>query len=221
VPWPAAAVAAEANLMFATRAVFGDMRLGAAAKDRVTGFDGYVAIGGFETNYPRVGRGPGGHEDFPPHVHLFLVVPPGWRIRQASHLYFDDQGRLTGHIHCSPSACNDPAREYERGQWCAQRDLADRLAFEFKIDGDGSLVVRRPGCEYRLRPDPKSGSFCSGCVIEKGGKPWCRLVATDDTDGGLLSIVREFTVAPGAPRREEEMIRYNPDTGEIVAHEKP
>jgi len=219
ISWPTAAAAAEVNLMFATRAVFQDMQLAAAAKDARTGFDGYVAIGGFETTYPRTGRGPGGHVDFPPHFHLFLVVPPGWRIRQASHLYLDEQGRLTGNIHCSPSDCKDPSREYTRGQWCRQCDMADRLGFEFQIDRDGCLVLRRPDSSYRLCPDA-SGSFRQGCLIEKAGRPWCRTVASDDTEQGLLRIVR--TPMPGAstPVRQEETIRYDPNTAAILARSK-
>lgn len=222
VPWPEAAAAAEVNLMFAARAVFGDMQLGPAAKDPVTGFDGYVAVGGFETNYPRVGLGPGGHTDFPPHIHLFLVVPPGWRIRQASHLLLDEQGRLTGHIHCSPSACKEPNCEYGRGEWCPQRDFAGRLGFEFKIDEGGSLIMRRPASsEYRLRPDPKSGSFRSGCAIDKAGRPWCRMSVSDDTEQGVLRITRERSAEGAASPREEETIRYDPDTAKILARQKP
>jgi hypothetical protein len=219
VPWPAAAAAAEANLMFAARAVLADMQLGRAAKDPTAGFEGYVAIGGFETNYPRVGRGPGGHVDFPPHIHLFLVVPPGWRIRQASHLHLDEQGRLTGRIHCSPSACQEPEREYGPGQWCAQRDFADRLGFEFKID-DGSLVVRRPSSgEYRLHPDAGSRSFREGATIDKAGRPWCRMSAVDDPERGILRITREPCEGP-ASGREEETIRYDPDTAKILSRSR-
>lgn len=220
VPWPAAAVAAEANLMFAARAAFQEMQLGTAAKGP-TGFDGHVAVGGFETNYPRVGQGPGGHEDFPPHLHLFLVVPPGWRIRQASHLYLDDAGRLTGQVHCSPSGLNDRPHNYQRDEWCPQRDLADRVAFEFKIDADGCLVIRRPGSEFRLRPAEASGSFRTGCKIEKAGRPWCRLTATDDTKQGLLRIVREFEGCTAGPGLDEETIRYNSETGALLEHVRP
>jgi hypothetical protein len=219
VPWPAAAAAAEVNLMFAARTAFQDMQLAAAAKAPHTGFDGYVAIGGFETTYPRTGRGPGGHVDFPPHIHLFLVVPPGWRIRQASHLYLDDQGRLTGNIHCSPSACKDPAREYSPGEWCQQCDMADRLGFEFQIDREGGVVLRRPGSQYRLCPDA-SRSFRNGCLIEKAGRPWCRVVATDDTDHGVLRIVREPVAGATTPVRQEETIRYDPNTAAILGRAK-
>jgi hypothetical protein len=78
VPWEPAAVAAEWNLLYGCLEVFRDMNIGdPATKD----FDGYVAIGGYETTYPRTGRGPQGHVEGTAHIHLFLVVPPGWRIR--------------------------------------------------------------------------------------------------------------------------------------------
>jgi len=216
-PWPAAAAAAEANLLFALRDVFHDMDLaGATGKE----FDGYVAIGGFETNYPRVGRGPGGHEDFPPHVHLFLVVPPGWRIRQASHLDLDEQGRLTGKIHCSPSDCPDPPREYAPGELCVQRDFADRPAFEFRIE-QGVLMVRRGPVqtEYRIRPLAESGSFSTGCRIDKADRPWRKIQVSDDCQRGVLRICRQSL--PDAQQSTEETIRYDPDTAVIQEHKRP
>jgi hypothetical protein len=217
VPWPAAAAAAEANLMFALRDAFLDMNLSQAVGKE---FDGYVAIGGFETTYPRVGRGPGGHEDFPPHLHLFLVVPPGWRIRQAGHLYLDEQGRLTAKIHCSPSACSDPAKQYAAGELCVQRDFADRPAFEFRID-DGVLMVRRGPAqtEYRLRPLADSGSFTTGCQIDKAGQPWRKMQVTDDCQRGLLQIRRQ-SLSDASPATEET-IRYDPDTAAVVEHQRP
>lgn len=213
LPFPAAAAAAEANLMFAVREVLHDMEL-AAGKE----FDGYAAVGGFETNYPRVGRGPGGHDDFPPHFHLFLVVPPGWRIRQASHLHLSDAGALTGLIRCSPSDADDPKRDYPRGTWCPQRDFADRLAFEFKIDDDNALVIRRRQgqAEYRLCPSA-AGTFRDEARIEKQGRPWCLVQVRDDTTAGVLHISRQV---PGSPPRTET-IRYNPQTAEILQRSGP
>ena len=230
IPWPEAAVAAEWNLLFGGLEVFRDMKIGdKATKD----FDGYVAIGGFETTYPRVGRGPKGHSEDTPHIHLFLVVPPGWRIREASHLYIDGEGRFTGKVHCAPSACEGPSRNYDQGMICAQKDFSDRTAFEFCIEPDGSLMIRRPldlargrpehvegrregAVEYHLRPDPATRSFTSACEVVKGDKPLCKIVVHDDCERGDMRILRTFC-REGAAMPREQVIRYDPDTSVVLS----
>ena len=215
VPWQPAAVAAEWNLLYACLEVFRDMHIGeAATKD----FDGYVAIGGYETTYPRTGRGPHGHVEGSPHIHLFLVVPPGWRIRQASHLYLDGQGRLTGKTRCSPSACDEPPCEYEQGMICAQKDFKDRVAFEFRIEADGSLMIRRRAgaVEYRVRPHATTRSFAKGAEIVKGNRPLCRIKVSDDCQTGEMRIVRTL-LGGAAPESHEEIIRYDPDTSAVLS----
>jgi hypothetical protein len=180
-------------------------------------FDGYVAIGGFETTYPRVGRGPKGHSEDTPHIHLFLVCPPGWRIREASHLYIDGEGRFTGKVHCGPSACDGPSRNYDQGMICAQKDFSDRTAFEFRIEPDSSLMVRRRegAGEYHLRPDPATRSFTSACEVGKGDKPLCKIVVHDDCERGDMRILRTF-YREGAPMPREQVIRYDPDTSAVL-----
>lgn len=215
VPWQPAAVAAEWNLLYGCLEVFRDMNIGnPATKD----FDGYVAIGGYETTYPRTGRGPHGHTEGSAHIHLFLVVPPGWRIRQASHLYIDSDGRLTGKTHCSPSACDEPSREYERGMLCAQKDFQDRAAFEFRIEADGALMIRRRegAVEYRVRPDSTTRSFAEGCEIVKGDTPRCRVRVSDDCQTGEMRIAR-IGLGGAASESYEELIRYDPDTSAVLS----
>ena len=184
-------------------------------------FDGYVAIGGFETTYPRIGRGPKGHSEGTPHIHLFLVVPPGWRIREASHLYIDAEGRFTGKIHCGPSACEGPSKNYDQGMVCAQKDFSDHTAFEFKIEADGSLMIRRRegAVEYHLRPDPATRSFRSGCEVFKADRPLCKVVVQDNCEAGDMRIQRTF-YRNGPPEPHEEIIRYDPDTSVILSRTK-
>jgi len=215
VPWPEAAIAAEGNLMFAAMEVFRDMKIGEAAGKE---FDGYVAIGGFETTFPRVGRGPGGHSDYPPHFHLFLVVPPGWRIREASHIYIDNDGRLTGRVVCNPSLCEGRSRTYETGMLCAQKDFKDRVAFEFRIEQNGSLMIRRKkgAIEYHIRPEPTTRSFKSGARVYKGDKLLCEVLVRDNCVSGEMRIRRTF-VHDGTPDVREEVIRYDPDTAKILS----
>jgi hypothetical protein len=215
VPWPDGAVAAEWNLLFACLEVFRDMNIGGKG---VKDFDGYVAIGGFETTYPRVGRGPKGHSEDTPHIHLFLVVPPGWRIREASHLYIDPEGRFTGKVHCGPSACEGPSKNYDQGMICAQKDFSDRVAFEFRIEGDGSLMIRRRegAVEYNLRPNPVTRSFRASCQVCKADKPLCKVVVQDNCETGDLRIVRAYD-RDGSIETHEEVIRYDPDTSAILS----
>ncbi len=218
IPWQPDAVAAEWNLLFGCLEVFRDMKIDdPATRD----FDGYVAIGGYETTYPRTGRGPKGHLEGTPHIHLFLVVPPGWRVRQASHLYIDAEGRLTGKTHCSPSACDDPPREYERGMVCVQRDFDDRVAFEFGIDADGAIMIRRREgeVEYRVCPDPVSKSFARACLVVRGDDPLCRVRVDDNCEKGEMRIVRTVLAGP-SPESREEVIRYDPDTSVVLSRDE-
>ncbi|OGV58621.1 MAG: hypothetical protein A2283_12905 [Lentisphaerae bacterium RIFOXYA12_FULL_48_11] len=181
-------------------------------------FDGYVAIGGYETTYPRVGRGPKGHSEGTAHIHLFLVVPPGWRIRQASHLYIDNNGGFAGNTHCGASGCDEPAREYPQGTICAQKDFKDRVAYEFRIEMDGSLLIRhREGVEeYHVRPDSVTRSFAKGCEVMKAGKSLCRVVVSDDCEKGEMCIVR--TMLDGSvPELIKEVIQYDPDTSAVIS----
>lgn len=101
-----------------------------------------------------------------------------------------------------------------------QRDFADRPAFEFRID-DGVLMVRRGPAqtEYRIRPLADSGSFTTGCQIDKADQPWRKIQVTDDCQRGLLQIRRQ-SLADASPATEET-IRYDPDTAAVVEHQRP
>lgn len=218
VPWPAVEKEAEGNLIFAALEVFRDMRIGAKeTKD----FEGTVNILGYETTFPRNG-GVGtsyGHEDFPPHFHVFLVHPPGWRIREASHLHIKPDGNLTGSNRCQPSACDGPKKTYGPGEICRQTDLNGRLAFELATQNDGSLMIRRnPGATpYWIRPDPDSNSFRTRAFVYRGKELCCVVTVHDDCPKGEMTIRREYHNDGRPDRTQTERLRYDPDFGTEVS----
>lgn len=218
VPWPAVEKEAEGNLIFAAFEVFKDMRIGAKEKKD---FEGTVNILGYETTFTRNG-GIGtsyGHEDFPPHFHVFLVHPPGWRIRQVSHLHIKPDGNLTGDNRCQPSACEGPTKTYGPGEICQQTDLNGNLAFELATQEDGSLMIRRnpDATPYWIKPDPESRSFRTRAFVRRGEELLCVLTVHDDCTEGEMTIKREHYKEGRPDRTETERLRYDPDLGTEIS----
>ncbi len=211
-PWSEAAVRAEGNLMFAALEVFQDLRIGDLAGEA---FEGVAHVIGYETTFPRrmAGDRAYGHSDYPPHLHVFLVVPPGWRIRQATHFYIAADGTLTGECRCQPSACDEPAVTYHRGEYSAQRDFEDRVAFEVGVTDEGYLAIRREERGYTIRPPAGDEGFAAGAEV------WCddqRLVSvlvSDDCPAGRMTIRRTYYQDGAAARAEEQVVEYDPELG--------
>jgi len=209
---------AEGNLIFAALEVFKDLRLG-AKKDK--GFEGTVHILGYETTFPRSGRvgKTYGHVDHPPHFHIFLVHPPGWRIRQASHLHITPEGALAGTNKCQPSACEGEHRTYGPGEVCRQEDMNGNLAFELATQKDGSLMIREneSSTPYTIKPDPDTKSFRDRALVCKGDELLCVVTVKDDCPKGIMTIRREYHKAGKPDRTETETLRYDPDFGTEIS----
>ncbi|MEW6358011.1 MAG: hypothetical protein AB1696_16880 [Planctomycetota bacterium] len=218
IPWPQVEKEAEGNLIFAALEVFKDMRPGAKGnKD----FEGAVNILGYETTFPRSGSvgKTYGHVDHPPHFHIFLVHPPGWRIRQASHLHIAPDGNLTGTNRCQPSACEGERKTYGPGEVCQQRDMDGKLAFELATRKDGSLMIRKNETSppYFIKPDPDAGSFGTRAFVYKGDDLLCVVTVKDDCPKGEMTINREYHKDGKPDRTETEAVRYAPDLGTEIS----
>ncbi len=216
-PWHDAAARAEGNLMFGAREVFRDLNITDDRRD----FDGTIHIVGYENTFPRrmSGGKPYGHSDFPAHLHLFLVLSPGWRIRQATHFYIAPDGSLTGECRCSPSACDDPPARYGKGEFSEQRDFEGRTAFLVGVSEEGFLAIRRGDEAYTVRPPFGSVSFARGVDIYKGGTRIAKVAVEDDCRAGRMTIRRTYYDNGAARRVHEDVLTYDPDLGTELSRE--
>ena len=82
-PWPANAIRAQINYLFAAREMCREMGF---TQSEDPGFNGYITLFGFETNYPN------GHVDCPPHFHIMLAWKD-WTGTNAGHFLLDEEGK--------------------------------------------------------------------------------------------------------------------------------
>ena len=210
-PWPANAIQAQLNFLFAAREMCRAMGFAGSADP---GFVGDIRLYGFETNFPN------GHEDYPPHFHIMLAWP-GWLNTQATHFRLDDAGRILRNELQADDGKKVHRHDYGPGDVCPMRDRDGKLGFELIITEGGRGVIMRRAAgepEYQLSPDAKSGSPVTAVEVSRrqttasAWEPLCRVRATDDAVRGEMNIA--VRAADGAEKAET--IRYDPDTGEIV-----
>jgi hypothetical protein len=210
-PWPADAIQAQLNFLFAAREM---CRAMGYASNTDPGFVGDIRLYGFETNFPN------GHEDYPPHFHIMLAWP-GWLGTQAGHFRLDDAGRILRNELQADDGKKVHRRDYGPGEVCAMRDRTGKTGFELIITEGGRGVIMRRAAgepEYQLSPDAKSGSPVAAVEVSHrptAGSAWeplCRVRAADDAARGEMNIA----IRPANGSEQTETIRYDPDTGEIA-----
>jgi hypothetical protein len=210
-PWPADAIQAQLNFLFAAREMCRAMGYAGGADP---GFTGDIRLYGFETNFPN------GHEDYPPHFHIMLAWP-GWLGTQAGHFRLDGTGRILRNELQADDGKKVHRRDYGPGEVCPMRDCNGKTGFELIVTEGGRGVIMRRAAgqpEYQLSPDAKTGSPIVAVEVGRrptaagAWKPLCRVRATDDAARGEMNI----TVQPADGAETRETIRYDPDTGEIV-----
>lgn len=215
-PWPANAIQAQLNFLFAAREMCRAMGYAGTADP---GFVGDIRLYGFETNFPN------GHEDHPPHFHIMLAWP-GWLNTQAAHFRLDDAGRIVVNELLADDGKKVNRHDYAAGEVCPMRDRDGKLGFELIVTEGGHGVIMRRAAgkpEYRLSPDAKTGSAVTAVEVShrqtpaSAWEPLCHVRATDDAARGEMNIV--VRAADGA--EQAETIRYDPDTGEVVKQKKP
>jgi hypothetical protein len=101
-------------------------------------------------------------------------------------------------------------------------DRDGKVGFELIVTerGEGVIMRRAAGQpEFRLSPDSHTRSAVTAVEVSRGDtaegtwKPLCWVQATDAPDRGELRI----TVRPDGGGETTEVIRYDPDTGEVIA----
>ena len=210
-PWPADAIQAQLNFLFAAREM---CRAMGYASNADPGFVGDIRLYGFETNVPN------GHEDHPPHFHIMLAWP-GWLNTQAGHFRLDTVGRILRNELQADDGKKVHRRDYGPGDVCPMRDRNGKVGFELIITEGGRGVIMRRAAgepEYQLSPDAKTGSAATAVEVSRRQttasvwEPLCRVRATDDAACGEMNI----TVRAVNGTEQKEAIRYDPDTGAIA-----
>jgi hypothetical protein len=210
-PWPADAIQAQLNCLFAAREMCRVMGYAGASNP---GFVGDIRLYGFETNFPN------GHEDFPPHFHIMLAWP-GWLGTQAGHFRLDNTGRILKNELQADDGKKVHRCDYGPGDVCPMRDRNGKVGFELIITEGGRGVIMRRAAgepEYQLSPDAKTGSPITAVEVRRrqtatnAWEPLYRVRATDDAARGEMNV--SIRAASGAERKET--IHYDPDTGEIA-----
>jgi hypothetical protein len=190
-PWPAGAIQAQLNFLFAAREMCRAMGF-----DRTEnpGFVGDIRLYGFETNFPN------GHADYPPHFHIMLGWP-GWLNTQVCHFRLSE----TGHIEVNEFMVDDgkkvTTRRYAPGEVCQLVDREGTVGLEMVVTekGEGVIVRRSAGSEaYRLSPDSTTGSALTAVEVSRR-RPEMRV-----------------SVRPRSGKEHLAVIRYDVDTGALL-----
>lgn len=206
VPWPAKAIAAHNNYLFATREALKLMG-GYGPKREQNPFDGRIVLEGHESAATR------GHMDFPPHFHIMLY-PPGYTPgAQVPHFYMDDEGRV---VRNSFSVLGVPGsgREFGAGEWCSLKDMHGTVGLELLITPEGGLRLRKgPGQEELLLiGDPPSEAVC----VRRGDEIVRRCAVHDDAAKGEMRIAIERFEGGRLAGTSREEVTYDPFTGRVL-----
>ena len=211
-PWPADAIQAQLNFLFAAREM---CRAMGYEDTRDPGFEGDIRLYGFETNFPN------GHDDSPPHFHIMLAWP-GWLNTQVTHFRLDDRGRILTNDFQTDDGKRVTSRKYGPGEVCRMLDKNGKVGFELLTTPDATGVILRRAegqPEFRLGPDTESGSAVTAVEVSRRDGPtgeWrrlCRVNATDAADRGEMRVA----IRPEGQPERTEVIRYDPDTGLLSA----
>jgi hypothetical protein len=199
-PWPANAIRAVDNFLFAAREALRLMEERSLGEDR---FDGRIVLMGFETSSSR------GHKDDPAHVHIMLYVPgysPGSCV---PHLYVNDEGRIYSNSYVKIGVAGS-SRKFEPGEICSMEDLNGSVGLEVMITRDGGLMLRsEPDAEsYYLNPQEAGGHVCVSVYRED--QHICDVSTVDDVSAGKMKAVIKYT-----EETRIEKILYDPFTGRL------
>ena len=141
------------------------------------------------------------------------MVPPGFRIRQATHIYIAPDGTLTGEVRCQASGCDDPSVAYQRGEFSWQRDFQDRVAFGVGVSNEGYLAIRRGSVECTVRPFAGQRSFAAGADVFRGDTRIAAVRVNDDCAAGRMTVRRRWYRPDGGISSQEETLTYDPLLG--------
>ncbi|MFC1714543.1 hypothetical protein ACFL6S_12825 [Candidatus Poribacteria bacterium] len=199
-PWPASAICAVDNFLFAAREALRLINKDNPDKDR---FDGRIVLMGFETSSSR------GHKDDPAHVHIMLYVPgysPGSCV---PHLYVNDDGRVYSNSYVRIGVAGS-GRNFGPGEICSMEDLGDNVGLEVMITEDGGLLLRAgPGADnYYLRPHEGGGHV--GVSVYREDDHICDVSTVDKVSVGSMVAEIEY-----AKETWTEEILYDPFTGRL------
>ncbi len=203
--WPAVAIQAQLDYLFAAREAARLMGLADAAE---LGFTGDVRLYGFETNFPN------GHVDHPPHFHIMLGWP-GWLGTQATHFRLDAAGKILHNSLQIDTGKGLTAKEFAPGEVCECHDPQGRVGFTLTVLPDGSGVIwawPHGGRRARLRREGAAGVSVALGSTGDTWQPAGVVRVTDQADLGRLSVT--LTPPDGAPRTEQ--YRYDRDLGGLI-----
>jgi len=199
-PWPANAIRAVDNFLFAAREALRLMEEKRSGEDR---FDGRIVLMGFETSSSR------GHKDDPAHVHIMLYVPSYSPGSCVPHLYVNDEGRIYSNSYVKIGVAGS-SRKFGQGEICSMEDLNGRIGLEVMITKDGGLILRsKPDAEsYFLKPHEDGGHVCVSVYRED--QHICDVSTVDDVSGGKMKATIKY-----AEETRIEEILYDPFTGRL------
>jgi hypothetical protein len=199
-PWPADAIRAVDNFLFAAREALRLMEEKSPGKDR---FDGRIVLMGFETSSSR------GHKDNPAHVHIMLYVPgynPGSCV---PHLYVNDEGRIYSNSYVKIGVAGSSG-EFKPDEICSMDDLNGNVGLEVMVTRDGGLMLRsNPGAEsYYLKPHEDGGHI--SVSVYREDQHICHVSTVDNVSDGKMRATMKY-----AEETHVEEILYDPFTGRL------
>ena len=200
-PWPANAIHAVDNFLFAAREAIGLMSEELPDKDR---YDGNIVLMGFETSSSR------GHKDNPPHVHIMLYVPgysPGSCV---PHLYVNDRGEIYSNSYVKIGVPGSD-REFGCGELCTMQDLGGKTGLEIMITQDGGLMLRAnpEARKYYLKPHKSGGHRRVSVYSEE--ELVCDASTVDQVSTGKMAATITYPT-----ETYTEDILYDPFTGRLL-----
>ncbi|MDO5581980.1 MAG: hypothetical protein Q4G69_12695 [Planctomycetia bacterium] len=208
-PWPANAIRAQINYLFAAREMCRAMGF---TQSEDPGFNGYITLYGFETNYPN------GHVDCPPHFHIMLAWKD-WTGTNAGHFLLDEEGKILVNNLQRYVDGKFKGFPFKPGESAPFYDADGKVGFETEILPDGSGVIMRrdkKSPEYLIRAGKDSAMKSIDLLSRKSAdQPWTFIsntAADDNRDKAVLRI--KTTSADG--KINEEIYPYDIDTGKIL-----
>jgi len=200
-PWVKGQAAACIHYLIASREILRDWSLHhQIAAEKL----GHISLMGFESNNPL-------HGDSPAHWH-FIYYWPTEAGSQVPHFYMDGRGR-TVENNIFVFARKDLSRVAKARDPMVFTDPKGKVRFAIDIRPDGGADIGpSPGdWKYSIVAGDEGEDFTRSVRVLRGGKPWLRVAATDDTAAGVLTIRVEQLDGSSEPSVETRY--YDPLTG--------